>query len=106
MQPSQAALDPYARAVSGTVTFGPEVLGQDETDPDAPSTLDSAGHVPRSLVVDPVFSVAGRPPPWYRYADTVLYEVHVKGFTMRHPGIPPQLPGPTPGWATRRPSRT
>ena len=31
--------------------------------------------------------------PWYRYADTVLYEIHVKGFTMRHPDIPPPLRG-------------
>ncbi len=91
--PAKLLLDPYARAVSGTVSFGPEVLGQDETDPGAPSTLDSAGHVPRSLVVDPGFTWQDDKRPWYRYADTVLYEIHVKGFTMRHPGIPPQLQG-------------
>ena len=91
--PAKLLLDPYARAVSGTVSFGPEVLGQDETDPRKPSTLDSAGHVPRSLVVDPGFSWQDDKRPWYRYADTVLYEIHVKGFTMRHPGIPPQLQG-------------
>ena len=91
--PAKLLLDPYAKAVSGTVSFGPEVLGQDETDPDAPSTLDSAGHVPRSLVVDPAFGWQDDKRPWYRYADTVLYEVHVKGFTMRHPDIPPPLRG-------------
>jgi len=46
--PAKLLLDPYAKAVAGTVTFGPEVLGQDATDPGKPSTLDSAGHVPRS----------------------------------------------------------
>ena len=51
--PAKLLLDPYAKAISGTVAFGPEVLGQDETDPAGPSTLDSAGHVQRSLVVDP-----------------------------------------------------
>ena len=79
--------------MAGTVTFGPEVLGQDETDPAKPSTLDSAGHVPRSLVTDPAFSWQDGQRPWHRYADTVVYEVHVKGFTMRHPDIPPPLRG-------------
>ena len=91
--PAKLLLDPYAKAVSGTVTFGPEVLGQDETDPARPSTLDSAGQVPRSLVVDPAFSWQDDKRPWYRYADTVVYEIHVKGFTMRHPDIPPALQG-------------
>ena len=93
MQPGQAAARPYATAISGTVWFGPEVLGQDEADPARPSALDSAGHVPGSLVVDPAFSWHDDKRPWYRYADTVIYEVHVKGFTMRHPDIPPELRG-------------
>ena len=91
--PAKLLLDPYAKAISGTVSFGPEVLGQDETDPGKPSTLDSAAHVPRSLVVDPAFSWQDDKRPWHRYADTILYEVHVKGFTMRHPDIPPLLRG-------------
>ena len=91
--PAKLLLDPYAKAVAGTVAFGPEVLGQDATDPGAPSTLDSAGHVPRSLIVDPAFNWQDGDRPWYRYADTVIYEVHVKGFTMAHPDIPPELRG-------------
>ena len=84
---------PTPRRSAGTVTFGPEVLGQDAADPGRPSSLDSAGHVPRSLVVDPAFSWQDGKRPWHRYADTVVYEVHVKGFTMRHPDIPPELRG-------------
>jgi isoamylase len=91
--PAKLLLDPYAKAVSGAVSFGPEVLGQSDTDPDLPSTLDSAPHVPRSLVVDPAFAWRDDKRPWHRYADTVLYEVHVKGFTMRHPDIPAELRG-------------
>src|SRR5215472_4642698 len=49
--PAKLLLDPYARAISGSVAFGPEVLGQDETDPSKPSSLNSAAHVQRSLVV-------------------------------------------------------
>ena len=87
-------LDPYARAVSGTVKFGPEVLGYSASDPDMPSQADSAPFVPRSVVVaDEAF-------PWrdgaFRrrgYSDTIIYEMHVKGLTMRHPGVPPELRG-------------
>jgi len=91
--PAKLLLDPYAKAVSGSVTFGPQVLGQDQADPAKPSTLDSAPNVPRSLVADTGFSWTDGNRPWYRYADTVIYEMHVKGFTMRHPGIPAELRG-------------
>ena len=86
--PAKLLLDPYARAISGEVTFGPEVLGYAVGDPDAPSALDSAGHVPRSLVVDGTFGWTDGGPLRRRYSDTIIYEVHVKGFTMRHPGVP------------------
>jgi isoamylase len=96
--PAKLLLDPYARALTGTVSFGPAVLGQSVPGSDAPSDLDSAASVPRSLVVaDEPFpwrdgDLAGRP-SGHSYADTVIYEVHVKGFTMRHPGVPPELRG-------------
>ena len=91
--PAKLLIDPYARALHGAVRFGPEVLGYAAGDPDTPSPLDSAGHVPRSLVIDDTYQWASPPLPRRRYADTVIYEVHVKGFTMRHPGIPPELRG-------------
>jgi isoamylase len=91
--PAKLLLDPYARAFSGSVTFGPEVLGYSTGDPDAPSTLDSSAQVPRSLIVDETFSWSDGARPRHRYADTIIYEVHVKGFTMRHPGVPPELQG-------------
>jgi isoamylase len=84
--PAKLLIDPYARALDGAVRFGPEVLGYAADDPDAPSTLDSAGHVPRSMVVDDRYQWSSPPMPRRRYADTVIYEIHVKGFTMRHPG--------------------
>ncbi|HEY6424097.1 MAG TPA: glycogen debranching protein GlgX [Pseudonocardiaceae bacterium] len=91
--PAKLLLDPYARAIDGTVRFGPEVFGYAVGDPDAPSALDSAGHVPRSLVVEPSSGGADRPAVRRRYADTVIYEVHVKGFTAAHPAIPEELRG-------------
>jgi isoamylase len=91
--PAKLLLDPYAQAISGEVTFGPEVLGYAAGNPDAPSGLDSAGHMPRSLVVDGTFPWTDGSPLRRRYADTIIYEVHVKGLTMRHPGVPPDLLG-------------
>jgi isoamylase len=91
--PAKLLLDPYARALHGAVASGPEILGYAAGDPDAPSTLDSAAHVPRSLVVDDRSRRGDAPRPWHSYPDTVIYEVHVKGFTMRHPGVPAELRG-------------
>jgi isoamylase len=96
--PAKLLLDPYARAVSGEVTFGPEVLGYATDNPDAPSTLDSAGHMPRSLVVDGTFAWTDGGPRRRRYSDTIIYEVHVKGFTMRHSGVPAELRGTYAGF--------
>ncbi|MFC5949814.1 glycogen debranching protein GlgX [Pseudonocardia lutea] len=96
--PAKLLLDPYARAVAGEVRFGPEVLGHDPDDPGRPSALDSAAHVPRGLVVAAPAATSS-PAPRYSYADTVIYEVHVKGFTATHPGVPPELRGTYAGLA-------
>ena len=96
-QCGEAAAGPYARAIAGAVRFGPEVLGYAAGDPDAPSTLDSAAHVPHSLVAGETFSWSAGAKPRHHYADTVIYEVHVKGFTRRHPKVPPELRGTCAG---------
>jgi isoamylase len=97
--PAKLLLDPYARAISGQVTFGPEVLDYAEDYPDAPSTLDSSAHMPRSVVIDDTAGWSDSPKPMRTYADTVIYEVHVKGFTMRHPHVPTELQGTYAGLA-------
>jgi isoamylase len=91
-------LDPYARAIVGQVRFGPEVLGQSVENPSAPSSLDSAAHVPRSLVVADASAPAASGPR-RAMADTILYEVHVRGFTATHPGVPERLRGTYAGLA-------
>jgi isoamylase len=92
--PAKLLLDPYARAFSGSVTFGPEVFGYAVEDPDAPSVEDSAASVPRSLVMaEDAFRWREGTHPRHRFSDTIIYELHVKGFTMRHPGVPPELRG-------------
>ena len=97
--PAKLLLDPYARAIRGEVSFGPEVYDYSWDDHDAPSALDSAGHVPLSLVADAAFDWGSDAPLRRDFADTVIYEVHVKGFTMRHPGVPEELRGTYAGLA-------
>ena len=60
--PAKLLLDPYAKAISGSVSFGPEVLGQDETDPGKPSSLDSAGARAAEPGRGPAVRLAGRQP--------------------------------------------
>jgi isoamylase len=91
--PAKLLIDPYARAVRGEVRFGPEVFDYDWDDHDAPSSLDSAGHVPLSLVTEPDFDWGEDAPLRRDYAETIVYEAHVKGFTMRHPDVPAELRG-------------
>jgi isoamylase len=101
--PAKLLTDPYALAISGGVRYGPEVLGYSLDDPEQPSQLDSAAHVPRSVVVDTGFKWSDRSRPSYSYADSVVYEVHVKGFTMTHPDVPPELRGTYAGLAHEAP---
>ena len=93
--PRKLLIDPYARALSGTVTYGDALLGHDPADPGRPSALDSAPNVPRSLVgvSDQAYDWEDDAQPRRPYADTVVYEVHVKGFTARHPDVPEELRG-------------
>ena len=100
--PSKLLLDPYARALTGSVRWGPEVFGyawNGEMNDDHPSELDSAGRVPLAVVIDESFDWGETVAPQTSWADTVVYETHVKGFTMCHPEIPPELRGTYAGLA-------
>ena len=91
--PKQLLLDPYGLAVSGTAKAGPENLAYDVDDPSQPSSIDSAPATARSIVVDPSFDWEGDTLPKHRWRDTVIYELHVKGFTKLHDRIPEELRG-------------
>ncbi|MEU0719744.1 glycogen debranching protein GlgX [Streptomyces lavendulocolor] len=103
--PAKLLLDPYARAVDGDFSLPPEVYGHVRDWPEqhvadtVRDTRDSAPYVPKGVVVhdDDDWSDDRRPKtPW---ADSVIYEVHVRGFTRRHPGIPEELRGTYAGLA-------
>ncbi|GHJ95105.1 glycogen operon protein GlgX homolog [Streptomyces sp. NE5-10] len=103
--PAKLLLDPYARAVDGEFRLPSEVYGhvrdwpQQHVADTVRDERDSAPHVPKGVVVrdDDDWSDDRRPKtPWQ---DSVIYEVHVKGFTARHPGIPERLRGTYAGLA-------
>ena len=97
-------LDPYARAVEGGVTWGPEVYGHvvDDVwhgDGELRSDLDSRGNVPRCVVVDDGFDWEDDSPPNRSRSETMIYEAHVRNQTARHPDVPEELRGTYAGLA-------
>ena len=86
-------LDPYARAISGQLLPGPATLPYDVKHPERASRLDSAPVMPRAVVTNDTFDWRDDVQPRHRWRDTVIYELHVKGFTQLHNEIPEHLRG-------------
>ncbi len=123
-------LDPYGKAVDGPVKWGPEVYGyrEDATDEEVAASetpalpvdpkneaamralasrrrrlidpRDSAPNMPRSVVISPYFDWRDDRHPRTPLHHSVIYEAHVRGFTMNHPEIPPELRGTYAGLAS------
>ncbi|MCU1678878.1 MAG: glycogen debranching enzyme GlgX [Frankiales bacterium] len=98
--PSKLLADPYAKAFDGDLRLDDSIFGyppaRDDTLQDH---RDSAPFVPRSIVVQDSFPWGDDHRPVIPWADTVIYEMHVKGFTARHPDIPEKLRGTYAGLA-------
>jgi glycogen operon protein len=94
--PHKIVLDPYAKAIGRNIRWDDSVFGYRIGDPDADLSFDkrdNAPFAPLGAVIDPAFTWGDdRPPrtPWHK---TVIYEMHVKGFTRLHPGVPEPLRG-------------
>ena len=98
--PHKLLLDPYAKAIRGTVSYDDALFGYKRgVSALRPSTTDSAPHTVRSVVIDQAFDWGDDRHPRIAYADSVIYEVHVRGLTLRHPEIPPELRGTYAGLA-------
>ncbi|TFB88358.1 glycogen debranching protein GlgX [Cryobacterium algoricola] len=93
-------LDPHARALEGAYAWGQEVFGHDQDNPEAMDESDSAGFTPRCVVTDPDFDWADDSAPLTPLSNTVIYEVHVKGFTQTHPDVPENIRGTYAGLAS------
>ena len=86
--------DPYAKAITGTVQWSDALFGYTIGHPDqdlSRDEKDSAAGMPKCVVVDPAFSWGNDVPPATPWHKTIIYELHVKGFTMRHPGVPQRV---------------
>jgi isoamylase len=94
--PAKLLLDPYAKSIAGPIRWSDALFGYTIGDPDADLSMDerdSVDGLPKCVVVDPAFSWGQDAPlriPWHK---TLIYEMHVKGFTARHPKVPKELRG-------------
>jgi isoamylase len=101
--PAKVLIDPYAKAIAGNIDWSDALFEYRIGDPKADLSLDdreNAGSIPKCVVVDQAFTWGGDQllrTPWDR---TVIYEVHVHGFTARHPDVPKNLRGTYAGLAT------
>jgi isoamylase len=92
--PAKLLLDPYGKSFDGQVRWNEAVFGHHFNDPEnSKNDLDSAPFVPKSVVINPFFDWRHDRNPRIPWHETIIYEVHVKGFTMRHPAIPEELRG-------------
>ena len=96
---SKLLLDPYGKAVTGAVQWGQPVYPYRFGDENRASTSDSARFMPKTVVINPYFDWGNDRPPNIPWNETIVYEVHVKGFTQRHPAVPPNLRGTYAGLA-------
>jgi len=92
-------VDPYARAIAGRLDPHGPILAYRNGDDRLRDGVDDARFVPKSVVVDERFEWGGDRPPRTPWHETIIYELHVKGFTERHPRIPPELRGRYSGLA-------
>ncbi|HEV7255873.1 MAG TPA: glycogen debranching protein GlgX [Mesorhizobium sp.] len=101
--PNKLLIDPYAKQMVGRIEWNPALFGyQMETTNDLTfDERDSAPFNMKARVIDPAFSWGEDRPLQTAWEKTVIYETHVRGFTMRHPAVPEALRGTYAGFASQ-----
>ena len=100
---SKLLLDPYAKAIAGDVNWADEMFGYvigDKLEDLSRDFRDNAWAMPKAAVVDPAFDWRDDKRPQIPLADSIVYEVHVRGFTRLHPDVPEHLRGTYAGLAS------
>ncbi|WP_121968335.1 glycogen debranching protein GlgX [Leptolyngbya sp. BC1307] len=100
--PNKLLIDPYALAIAGDVDPGQETFGYDwlnEAEDLSYNDADSAKSMPKCIVVDTDFNWEGDRPLAIPWNETIIYELHTKGFTQLHPKVPKRLQGTYAGLA-------
>jgi isoamylase len=104
--PAKLLIDPYAKAIEGTVDWEHDAnvlpyVPNGEPDADfEPDDEDDSSAVPKSVIIDQSFDWEGDRPPRTPLADSIIYETHVRGFTMTHPDVREELRGTYAGLAS------
>jgi glycogen operon protein len=94
--PNKLLIDPYAKQLAGSLTWNPALFGYDLNAPDKDLSFDdrdSQAFVPKCRVIDPAFTWGPERRPKAAWERTILYELHVRGYTMRHPDVPTDIRG-------------
>jgi glycogen operon protein len=94
--PAKVVMDPYAKAIGRRIRWHESMFGYTVDDPRADLSKDerdSAAYAPLGAVIDPSFTWGDDRPPRRPWHETVIYEMHVRGFTKRHPDVPEELRG-------------
>lgn len=94
--PNKLLIDPYAKAISGTIEWHDSLFGYklgDKNEDRSFSKTDSAPFIPKSVVIDSAFDWEEDVAPKIPYHKSIIYETHVKGFTQLHPAIPEEIRG-------------
>jgi isoamylase len=98
--PAKLLLDPYGKAVEGSLRWNEALFSYRFGDPASPNGDDSAAFMPRSVVINPYFDWADDRAPRTPYHETLIYEAHVRGLTLRNPDVPEGLRGSYSGLAS------
>ena len=97
--PAKLLIDPYAKAIDGAMREGPALFAHRADDPDLINPVDSAPSIGRSVVTMSQFDWGNDRRLRIPWEETIVYELHVKGFTARHPGVPEEIRGTYSGLA-------
>ena len=101
--PNKLLIEPYAKHIQGQLKWSNAHFGYRLGHPKEDLSFDkhdNAAGMPKCRVIDPAFTWGDDRPPRTSFHETVIYELHVRGFTMRHPQVPPELRGTYAGLAT------
>src|SRR5450432_1550752 len=94
--PNQLLIDPYAKAISGAIQWSDALFAYQVGSPREDLEMnhaDSAGGMPKCVVVDNAFTWGSDAPPRTPWNRTIIYEAHAKGLTIRHPDVPEEIRG-------------
>ena len=86
--PEKLLLDPYGKALQGDVLWDASLFDYHFSDPRSRNTANSAPWMPKNVVINPFFDWSDDRAPRTPYHETVIYEAHVRGLTLRHPDVP------------------